>query len=122
MKLPDKETRVCPAARRQQLLQQIAALDDLRPGSLVASYRKCGKPNCRCSGPGHPGHGPRWILTHRVNGKTRIRTIHPDQLAAILAQIAECQRQRRLVAELIEVSDQACQAQLEASTSPSLVR
>ena len=62
----------------------------------------------------HPGHGPRWILTHAVDGKTRTRTIPPDQLDATRAQIAECQRLRRLVAELIEVSDQACQAKLEA--------
>ncbi len=102
-----------PAARRLQLLQQIAALGDLRPGSLVASYRKCGKPNCRCADPDDPGHGPRWLLTHSVNGKTRTRSIPVDQLAATRAQIAECQRLRRLVAELIEVSDQACQAQLE---------
>ena len=30
------------AARRQDLLQQLANLGDLRPGSLVESYRKCG--------------------------------------------------------------------------------
>ena len=102
------------AARRQDLLQQLAALGDLRPGSLVQSYRKCGKPNCRCAATDHPGHGPRWILTHPVDGKTRTRTIPADQLDTTRAQIAECQRLRRLVAELIKVSDQACQAKLEA--------
>ena len=102
------------AARRQDLLQQLAAVGDLRPGSLVPSFRKCGKPNCRCADPEHPGHGPRWILTHSVNGKTRTRTIPPGQLEATRAQIAECQRLRRLVAELINVSDQVCQARLEA--------
>ena len=102
------------SARRQDLLQQLASLGDLRPGSLVESYRKCGKPNCRCAAADHPGHGPRWILTHAVAGKTRTRTIPLDQLDATRAQIAECQRLRRLVAELIEVSDQACQAKLEA--------
>ena len=107
------------AARRQDLLQQLAALGDLRPGSLVPSFRKCGKPNCRCAAADHPGHGPRWILTHAVEGKTRTRTIPPDQLDTTRAQIAECQRLRRLVAELIEVSDQACQAKLEAERPAS---
>ena len=102
------------AARRHDLLQQLAALGDLRPGSLVPSFRKCGKPNCRCADPDHPGHGPRWILTHSLNGKTRTRTIPADQLDATRAQIAECQRLRRLVAELIDVSDQVCQARLQA--------
>jgi len=107
------------AARRQHLLQQLTALGDLRPGSLVESYRKCGKPSCRCAAADHPGHGPRWILTHAVDGKTRTRTIPPDQLDTTRAQIAECQRLRRLVAELIEVSDQACQAKLEAERPAS---
>ena len=107
------------AARRQDLLQQLAALGDLRPGSLVESYRKCGKPNCRCAAADHPGHGPRWILTHAVEGKTRTRTIPEDQLDTTRAQIAECQRLRRLVAELIELSDQACQAKLEAERPAS---
>ena len=102
------------AARREDLLQQLAALGDLRPGSLVQSYRTCGKPNCRCADPSHPGHGPRWLLTHSVHGKTRTRTIPPDQLDATRVQIAECQRLRRLVAELIDVSDQVCQQRLEA--------
>ena len=103
-----------PAARRLQLLQQLADLGDLRPGSLVASYRRCGKPNCRCAAPDHPGHGPRWILTHSVKGHTRTRTIPTSQLATTRNQIAECQRLRHLVAELIEVSDQVCQQRLQA--------
>ncbi len=81
----------------------------------MASYPKCGKPNCRCSGPNHPGHGPRRILTHSVKGKTRTRSIPPDQLTATRAQLSEGQRFRRLVAELMEVGDQAYQAQLEAN-------
>ena len=109
--IPARETL---AARREDLLQQLAALGYLRPGSLVQSYRKCGKPNCRCADPSHPGHGPRWLLTHSVHGKTRTRTIPPDQLHATRVQIAECQRLRRLVAELIDVSDQVCQQRLEA--------
>ena len=99
------------AARREELLQRIAPLGDLRPGSLVRSYRKCGKPNCRCT---RPGHGRRWILTHRFRGKTRKHTIPPDQLEATRAQLAECQRLRHRVAALIEVSGQVCQAHPEA--------
>ena len=107
------------AARRQELLQQLTTLGDLRPGSLVPSFRKCGKPNCRCAAADHPGHGPRWILTHSRNGKTRTRTIPRDQLDATRDQIAECQHLRRLVAELIDVSDQVCQARLHAGGTDS---
>ena len=105
--------------RRDGLRQQLASVGDLRPGSLVARYRKCGKPYCRCASDGSRGHGPSWSLTHHVAGKTVTRIIPPDAVAQTQAQIAECQRLRRLVAELIEVSDQACQAKLEAERPAS---
>ena len=46
------------AARRGQLRQKIDAIGDLRPSSLVANYRRCGRPTCRCALDDHPGHGP----------------------------------------------------------------
>ena len=53
-------------------------LGDLRPGSLVARFRKCGKRNCHCAAEGAPGHGPSWSLTHGVRGKTVTRVIPAD--------------------------------------------
>ena len=64
-----------------------------------------------------PGHGPYWLLTWSVDGKTRSRSIPAAQVAATKAQIAECQRLRRLVADLIAVSDDLCQARLKPGTS-----
>ena len=105
------------AARREDLRQQLAAIGDLRPGSLVQTYRKCGKPSCRCASPEHPGHGPYWQLTCAVGGKTRSRSIPASEVEATKGQIAECQRLRRLVAELIAVSDDLCQSRLRPGTS-----
>ena len=39
-------------AEREQLRRQLAEIGDLRPGSLVVDYRKCGKPNCHCAAEG----------------------------------------------------------------------
>ena len=105
------------AARRDQLRQQLAAIGDLRPGSLVQNYRKCGKPGCRCAAAQHPGHGPYWLLTWSLRGKTRSRSIPASEVEATKAQIAECQRLRRLVAELIDVSDDLCQSRLRDGSS-----
>ena len=103
--------------RRQELLARIAALGDLRPGSLVQNYRRCGRPNCFCADKQHPGHGPYWLLTRTVKGKTRSQSIPAAQVKATQAQIAECQRLRRLVAELIDVSDDLCRSRLKKGTS-----
>lgn len=105
------------AAQRDQLRRQLAAIGDLRPGSLSRNYRRCGKPNCRCAAPDHPGHGPYWVLTWSVKGKTRSRRIPPSQVQATRDQIAECQRLRRLVADLIRVSDELCQSRLQSAAA-----
>lgn len=34
---------------KDALLKQLAAIGEFRPGSLLARYRKCGKPTCHCA-------------------------------------------------------------------------
>lgn len=96
-------------ARRRQLLGQIAAIGDLRPGSLKSRYRKCGKPNCHCAADGHPGHGPQWSVSRVVKGKMHSRAVPPWALEEARGQVEECQRLRRLTADLIEVSGAICE-------------
>ncbi len=43
-------------AERAGLYEQLAATGDFRRGSVSENYRRCGKPNCACAAPGHPGH------------------------------------------------------------------
>ena len=68
----------------------------MRPGSLVARFRKCGKSFCHCSKKGSKGHGPSYSLTRPVAGKTVTRII-PTGPA---------------VQQLLNVSEQICDWQL----------
>lgn len=47
-----------PEAQRQALLDQLTQVDDLRPGSLVERFKKCGNPNCKCAQSGVGAHDP----------------------------------------------------------------
>lgn len=96
-------------ARRQHLLDEIAGIGDLRPGSLKARFRKCGKPNCHCAADGHPGHGPQWSVSRVVKGKMHSRAVPPWALEEARLQVDECHRLRRLTADLIEVSGAICE-------------
>jgi hypothetical protein len=58
-------------AQRAELYEQLAATGDFRRGSSNVTYRRCGKPNCACAQPDHPGHRPRHLWTRSVAGKTR---------------------------------------------------
>lgn len=99
--------------KRDQLKARLVEMGDMRPGSLVERFRKCGKPACHCAERGTPGHGPCYSLTHAVDGKTVTRII-PKGVAVehTRQQIAEYHRFRDLVRELILVSEQICDAQI----------
>ena len=54
--------------KRAHLYDELAATGDFRRGSISENYRRCGKPNCVCAQPDHPGHGPRYLWTRTVAG------------------------------------------------------
>src|SRR5881394_1894691 len=91
----------------------LARIGDMRPGSLSETYGKCGKPTCHCAKSGSPGHGPSWLLTRTVDGKTVAQRI-PSGPAVEQSkqQVAEYKRFRALARELIEISDQICDLRL----------
>lgn len=98
--------------RQRELKAQLSAVQDMRRGSLVARYRKCGKARCCCAEARHPGHGPSLSLTWQEAGKTRTKIIPASAVEQTQAQIAEFRRFRRLSRELIEVSERLCDARL----------
>jgi len=101
-------------AQRERLKLQLSGLGDLRPGSLVERFRKCGKPNCHCARPGEPGHGPSWSLTHDVKGKTATKIIPKAFVPHTREHIAEYQRLRHITSELVTVNEQICEARIES--------
>ena len=105
--------------RRTDLKTEIAQVGDLRPGSLVERYRRCGKCGCHCAETGAAGHGPSWSLTREVGGKTVTRVIPPKAVDSTRRQMAEHRRFRGLVRELVETSEQLCDAKLEAPEAAS---
>jgi hypothetical protein len=106
--------------RRAALKVTLAEVGDLRPGSLVERYRRCGKAGCHCAGEGAEGHGPSWSLTREVGGKTITRVIPPDAVPRTRAQIAEYRRFRAVVRELVETSEHLCDAKLAVPDAAAL--
>lgn len=105
--------------RRDRLKTELAQVGDLRPGSLVERYRRCGKSNCHCAHKGATGHGPSWSLTREVAGKTVTTIIPSGAVEQTRQQLTEYTRFRRLGKELVETSEQLCDAQLLAPEAAS---
>ena len=105
--------------QRDQLKTQLAALGDMRPGSLVARFRKCGKPSCHCAKKGARGHGPSYSLTHAVAGKTITHVIPAGPaVERTREQVDEYHRFREIVQQLIAISEQICDRQLRQPQRP----
>ena len=105
--------------QREDLKARIAEVGDLRPGSLVERYRRCGKAGCHCAGKEETGHGPSWSLTREVGGKTLTRVLPAGAVTQTREQIAEYRRLRALGRELVETSERLCDAKLEAGEAAS---
>jgi hypothetical protein len=97
-------------AKRTHLLQEFLNLGDLRPGSITATRRLCGKPTCHCARPNDPGHDPQFRLTRKVRGKT-VNESFPSPAAWRKAQqeVAEFHRLQELTDELIVLNQKICE-------------
>src|ERR1700728_116589 len=88
---------------RAELFARLAATGDFRPGSVNATYRRCGKPNCACAQPDHPGHGPRWLWTRTVAGRgTRGRQLAAGEVAKVRREVARYQEFAALTEQIVQ--------------------
>jgi hypothetical protein len=103
-------------AERQRLYAQLSAVGDFRRGSVSENYRKCGKPNCACAQPDHPGHGPRFLWTRTVRGrKTRGRQLAAEEVAKVRRELEAYQEFAALTEQIAEVSETICEARPASS-------
>lgn len=96
-------------ADRSKLLEKFLRLGDLRPGSITAVVRRCGKPSCHCAQPNDPGHDPQLRLTRRVAGKTVTETFpNPAAMRKAQQQVAEFHHLQKLNADLVGINERIC--------------
>jgi hypothetical protein len=103
--------------QRALLYARLAATGDFRPGSINATYRRCGKPNCACARPGHPGHGPRWLWTRSAGGRTRSRQLAAAEVDKVRAELASYKEFAALAEQIVAVNEAICEARPVASTA-----
>jgi len=98
---------------RDALLKEIQTIGDMRRGTLIERYIPCGRKGCRCTRPGNKGHGPKYSLTYKVEGKTITEYIRADQVKQVREQVANHQRFRTLYRKLVEVNEKICRLRFE---------
>jgi hypothetical protein len=89
--------------RKFEILRTLKIPQEALPGSLSLTYRRCGKPTCRCaSGPGHP----LWSLTFMVDGKKRVERIPDDWVEEVRCRVAAGRELKQAIAEFLAANAQ----------------
>jgi hypothetical protein len=98
-------------AQRAELVARLAELGDFRRGSVSENYRRCGKANCACAQPEHPGHGPRWLWTRTLpGGKSVGRQLAPGEVDTVRAELEAYHAFARLTDKIVAVNEAICEA------------
>ncbi|HEY6280085.1 MAG TPA: DUF6788 family protein [Streptosporangiaceae bacterium] len=110
-------------AERDRLYAQLAGVGDFRRGSVSENYRRCGKPNCACAQPDHPGHGPRFLWTRAVRGRGTVgRQLAAGEVGKVRREVARHAEFTALSEQIAEVNEKICEARpvvaLDAPCAP----
>jgi len=83
---------------------QLAALGDLRPGSLSTQYNVCGTPRCRCKATPPDKHGPYYQVSFTRKGKSSSKFVRKEDLAAVRRELKNYEVMKTLVDRWIDLA------------------
>ena len=92
------------AAQIEGVKRQLAALGEMRPGSLSTQYNVCGSPGCRCKASPPKKHGPYYQVSYTRKGKSGTRFVRKEDLSSIRRQLKNYSRMRVLVDRWIDLA------------------
>lgn len=95
----------------------LAALGDLRPGTLSQQYNVCGNPTCRCKATPPRKHGPYYQVSFTWQGKSQSQFVRRQDVAAVRTQVRNYQRLRRLVDTWVSVGLELSRLRLHQAQS-----
>jgi hypothetical protein len=88
----------------ERVKEQLAALGDLRPGSLSTQYNVCGTPGCRCKATPPEKHGPYYQVSFTRKGKSSSKFVRKHDLAAVRRELNNYEVMKTLVDRWIDLA------------------
>ena len=104
--LLNMDTRREATLQRQidKVKRDLAALGDLRPGSLSTQYNVCGSPGCRCKATPPVKHGPYYQVSYTRKGKSSTKFVKKEDLATVRKQLKNYERMKLLMEKWIDLA------------------
>ena len=88
----------------EKIKRDLAALGDLRPGSLSTQYNVCGSPGCRCKADPPVKHGPYYQLSNTRKGKSSTKFVKKEDLTTVRKQLKNYERMKLLMEKWIDLA------------------
>ena len=88
----------------EKVKRDLAALGDLRPGSLSTQYNVCGTLGCRCKADPPKKHGPYYQVSFSRKGKSSSKFVKQEDLPAIRKQLKNYERMKELMDHWIDLA------------------
>ena len=100
------DTRRQATLERQidKVKRDLAALGDLRPGSLSTQYNVCGTPGCRCKATPPEKHGPYYQVSYTRKGKSSTKFVKQKDLPAVRKQLKNYEQMKLLTDRWIDLA------------------
>jgi len=97
-------------AERHRLYAQLSMIGDFRRGSVTQNWRRCGKPNCACAAPDHPGHGPRFLWTRSAGRRKTVgRQLAAAEVDKVRREVARHGQFAATVEQIAQVNEKICE-------------
>lgn len=95
--------------KRKTLYIKLENIGDLRRGTISVNYCKCGKKNCICTKEGHPGHGPKYLWSTTIKGRSYSKNLKlGPEMQKYREEIANYHNFLELSDEIIKTNEKIC--------------
>jgi hypothetical protein len=90
--------------RRGRLVQALPPIEQVIRGSLIESYKRCGRPNCHCFD--GPGHGPKRYLSTiaRTGERPRLGYVPNAAYPRVAAFLANYRKLQEMLNEICAIN------------------
>jgi len=106
----------------EKIKRDLAALGDLRPGSLSTQYNVCGSPGCRCKANPPVKHGPYYQVSYTRKGKSSSKFVKKEDLPTVRKQLKNYERMKLLMERWIDLATELSTLRLIKETDSKAAR
>lgn len=99
----DKEIKKIKSEKKK-LWEELLKEDYFLQGTLVEAYLRCGKSNCRCARDEKFKHGPKYYLSFKERGKSKMVYIREGKVEEVQKAIENYKNFKSITTRISEIN------------------